>query len=204
MENSLITMQKKKMLIGGAIAMLLFVPLVFFALKQTSSSQSSSPQVSPTGANTTMQQTQRSQSFSPTPFPGTAVLSFQKQSATSTAIFVDTRNKPVSAVQLAISFDPSILGNVSIKPGNFFNQALVLINKIDYTTGTIFYAAVVPPNAVPQQGKGVVAWLTYEFAQGSINPTSLQFLPNTKITARGIDNSVLKEASSISIASTGR
>jgi hypothetical protein len=191
--------RKKKILIGFLIVVVLFVPLVFMAFKQD---QPSSATQQPISTNTpiTTSESRTTQLLSPTTTPGTAVLYLQRRTPTSAAVVVDTHNKPVSAVQLAISFDPSILGNVSIKPGSFFNQALVLINKIDYSTGTIFYAAVVPPTARPQQGKGEVAFLTYNFAPGSINPTNLQFLPNTKITARGIDSSILKEASGLSIA----
>jgi hypothetical protein len=193
--------RKKKIVIGFIIVVALFIPLLVLSLKQDQSSLQT--QTAPTNAQPDTVNTgtgQSSQASGPTVAPGTAVLYLQRRTPTSSAVVVDTHNKPVSAVQLAISFDPSILGNISIKPGNFFGQALVLINKIDYSTGTIFYAAVVPPTATPQQGQGVVALLSYNFAPGSINPTNLQFLPNTKITARGIDNSILKEASGISIA----
>jgi hypothetical protein len=80
------------------------------------------------------------------------------------------------------------------------NNALVLLKNIDYTEGTMFYAAVIPPTGQPVQGTGEVAVITFNFNQGAINPTTLQFLPKTKVTAKGIEDSVLQKATGITLA----
>ena len=121
-------------------------------------------------------------------------------SASTSAVVIDTGNKAVTAVQLEISFDPLILRNVSITPGDFFDTALVLLSKIDYQSGDIFYAVVMPPAGSPKHGKGTIATLSYVFNSGAFNPTNLRFLPRTKVAAVGIDQSVLKQASDITIA----
>jgi len=195
-------LRNKKLLIAGIIVVVLIcIPLVLVSFQSNPSykgNSSSHPgMVNPTTALTVSAQLQ------PTPIL-TSVLSFKQESATSTAILIDTGSVAASGVQLSISFDPGILQNVAISPGDFFTNALVLTNKIDSTNGTIFYAAVVPPNGRSRQGKGVVARLSYTFAQGAINPTKLQFLPDTKVSARGVNNSTLKIAGSASISASGK
>jgi hypothetical protein len=131
----------------------------------------------------------------------TSFLSFQQKSATSSAIILDTGDKAVTAVQLDIAFDPSVIYNVQVQPGNFFNRSLSLLNHIDYKTGTIFYVVAMPPTGVAKQGKGEVATIYYSFNSGAFNPTTFQFRPRTKVAAEGIDQSVLKAAAPISVAS---
>jgi hypothetical protein len=201
--------QNKKVLIGGAaVLLILFILLLFLNVKKFSNVASTSSEPTVSGGSQTnqvmnmnqVQQTNQPGQTSQTSSVSSAALSIEKLSTTSAAVVINTGNKPVSAVQLAISFDPIVVKNISIIPDEFFKRALVLMNKVDYATGTIFYAAVVPPNAPPQQGKGVVARLSFNFARGSINPTNLDFLPNTKVTARGVDSSILKQSSGITIA----
>jgi hypothetical protein len=190
-------LQNKKVLFGSAGVLLLIVPLLFFSLHPTGSTTNAPGADLETASSGSGSEIH---GIRPTSQPVSATLYLQKQSTDSASVRVDTGNRSVSAIQLAISFDPLILRNISIKPGNFFSQALILINRIDYSTGTIFYAAVVPPTAKPQQGKGVVAWVNYDFAQGAINPTTLQFLPNTKVASRGVDDSILKNSSGLTVA----
>jgi len=139
----------------------------------------------------------------PTKIPSvqTSFLSFQQKTGTSSAIVLDTGNKAVTAVQLDIAFDPTIIHDVSIQPGNFFNRSLSLLNRVDYKAGSIFYVLAIPPTGNAKQGKGEIATIYYSFNSGAFNPTTFQFLPRTKIAAQGIDESVLKSATPISVAS---
>ena len=125
--------------------------------------------------------------------PATSILSFRRQ-ATSTEVIIDTGGLSASAVQLDIGFDPLVIRNVSIHPGTFFAKPLILASHIDQKSGEIFYAIAAGPGTIGKTGTGTIATITFDFAQGAFNPTTLYFLPNTKVTARGISQSILKNA----------
>ena len=137
--------------------------------------------------------------ISKAPITATALLAFQKETATSTAILMDTGDKAATAVQLEISFDPTMIKDMTVTPGNFFEKTLVLMSNIDYNNGSIFYAMVVPPGGAAKLGKGVIATMSYSFASETVNPANFRFLPRTKVVAVGINQSVLKEAKDTSL-----
>lgn len=112
-------------------------------------------------------------------------------------INIDASND-VTGVQMELSFDPSLLKNVNIVPGNFFTNPLVLLKNINQKDGRVLYILAITPSQEPRKGTGTVATLTFTpnaFATGSANKiTEVKFLPKTVITARGIGASVLKSA----------
>ena len=121
----------------------------------------------------------------------TSMLSFTKEDA-SVAVILTTGNQAISGVQLAIAFDPKILTQVHITPGNFLPNPVILENSVDTTKGIIHYtAALSPRNKQQKQGGGIVAVIYYK--QPS-TPTLLSFLPETKVTSLGVNTSVLKTA----------
>ena len=131
--------------------------------------------------------------------PKTAALSLEQQGDGTVNVVVDAGAGTVSAVQLALSFDPGVLENVQIKKGTYFVSPFELINLVDSTKGTITYAIGISPSGRPQGGKGVVAQITYNAKQGVTSQTRLDFLPQTKVTSEGIDSSVLQNPQGISI-----
>ena len=178
----------------GSLLIILFLVVLFLPNKpQSRSSSLSNP--------TPVIQTQASIPTPKLPPVQTSFLSFQQKTGTSSAVILDTGDKAVTAVQLEIAFDPSVIQNVTIQPGNFFNRAFALLNRVDYKSGSIFYVLAIPPNGNAKKGKGEVATIYYTFNSGAFNPTTFQFLPRTKIAAVGIDDSVLKSATPITVAS---
>ena len=129
------------------------------------------------------------------------VLSFGEPVATSSsisnltytlAINIETGNNKAAAVQLELQFDPKVLTNVSIAPGVFFKNPIVLLNQIDAKTGRISYAFGISPAEQGVNGKGIAATLTFEAKSGTPQQTSILFLPKTLVTAQGVAQTVLK------------
>jgi hypothetical protein len=139
----------------------------------------------------------------PTPIPGqgtgmtpivekTAVLHLEQQPNNTINVVVDSGKGAISAVQLQLSYDPQVLSNVTIHKGGFFVNPIELQNATDSTAGILNYAIAISPTSAPQQGNGVIATISYTPAFGVANPTKIAFLPGTKVTAEGIDESVLQ------------
>ena len=134
------------------------------------------------------------------------VLSFGEPVATSSsisnltytlAINIETGNNKPTAVQLELQFDPKVLTNVSITPGVFFKNPIVLLNQIDAKTGRISYAFGISPAQQEIKTTEVVATLTFDTQSGTPQQTTILFLPKTLVTAEGIAQSVLKKTSNI-------
>jgi hypothetical protein len=147
----------------------------------------------------------------PTPIPGiaqsheypttnpaliTASLSFVKHSS-SIIVLLDTGQTTASGVQLMLSYDPKRFTNIAITPGDFFDNPTILQNSIDTTKGIITYAISVKPGDQQKKGQGSIANIYYTLATGNL--TTFSFLPQTKVTSEGINASVLKQTTSISL-----
>lgn len=117
----------------------------------------------------------------------------------SLPINITTGTNSVTAVQLELQYDSSVLTNVSIIPGTFFNNPVALLNKIDLKTGRISYAFGISPSDSGIKGSGVVANLIFETNAGIPQQTSILFLPKTLVTAEGITQSVLRATNNIEL-----
>lgn len=106
-------------------------------------------------------------------------------------ITIDTDKNEITGVQLELTFDPSILGRVDIKPGDFLKNPAVLIKDIDIKNGRITYALGNRPGEKAVKGTGTVAILS--FSKGSQVETGINFLPHTAVSSPGHNQSVLKE-----------
>lgn len=129
----------------------------------------------------------------------TSLLSLTQIAPNKVGITIDAGNKAISAVQAEISYNPQVLTNIIIIPGNFFNNPFMLFNRVDQTNGIIFFA-ITNRSALPSSlHKGTIATISYNSIPGIANPTTINFLPKTKITTQGIDTSILKQATGITI-----
>lgn len=110
-------------------------------------------------------------------------------------VLIDSKDNVITGGQLEISFDPSVLKNVDIKPANFLSNPSEGIKKIDQTSGKISYTLL---NRLGEKGvSGTGVFATISFSKTSNEETFLEFLPETLITAENpIDESVLKETTS--------
>lgn len=149
----------------------------------------------------------------PTPIPLTsnispvsdlrsAIVSLRQSSPTSVTVDLDTGGAEITGVQLELSYNPQVLQNVTVSPGKFFDNPLVLssnINTTDTTHAILLYAITDRYNN-RIHGKGVIATIFYTSNPGIANTTSLTFLPRTKVTMRGVGGqSTLKQAIGITL-----
>src|SRR5579859_1154869 len=91
----------------------------------------------------------------------TATIHLEQQGNNTVNVVVDAANHPISGVQLQMNYDTRVLTNVQIQKGTFFSNPVELMNSIDQTNGIIQYAIAMSPTSAPQQGKGIVATITY-------------------------------------------
>jgi len=114
-------------------------------------------------------------------------------------VSMDTGSNKVNALQLLLSFDPSLIQIVSIQPTNSFQHAQVLTNQINNTKGTISYAIGIAPTQKPVVGSNNVLLITYTFTSSVATMkkpihTYIGFLPSTSVGASGYMYNSLKIA----------
>ena len=111
---------------------------------------------------------------------------------------INTYDNSVTGVQLEIAYDPKVLKNVKVIPGQLFQNPLVHTNENDPVAGRLTYAIVKLPSQPPIKGTGIVA--TISFTVGSTaGKSQLTLLPTTLVTARGVADSVLNTTSGTQI-----
>ena len=113
----------------------------------------------------------------------------------SLPINISTGRNKVTVVQLEMQYDPLLLMDVQVIPGSFFTNPNVFLNQIDTKFGRISYAFGIKPIDQGVTGKSTVANLTFSVKAKTAEKTAVIFLPKTSVTAEGISESVLKEAS---------
>ena len=105
---------------------------------------------------------------------------------------IDTSTNAVAKVQIELSFDPNILGNVTIQaatPSGFFPNPTVLLQQVNQTNGTLFF--VVENASGFTKGEGVVANVTFTVLPTAEKETAVRFLPKTQTFAKDIAGSSL-------------
>ncbi len=140
----------------------------------------------------------------PTKVMGHTLLSLSPRNAVissysgSLDVLIDSHGDKVTGVQLDISYDPKIVTNVAILPGDFFAKPQVLLKNIDPALGKIFYILVLPPQEKAATGSGKVATISF-----SANGTStVSFGPKTKVTAEGAATSVLLQTQDATVTTS--
>ena len=111
---------------------------------------------------------------------------------------LNTGKDSISGVQLAISYNPNLISTISITPGDFFDNPTILQNAVDTNNGIIYYSLSIPPSSGQIYGEGTVAVIHYSGIPAGVG-TTISILPQTKVTTKGVNGSVLKQAKSISI-----
>lgn len=98
--------------------------------------------------------------------------------AASVNIVAQAQVKP-SLIQVEMAYDPTILFNVQIIPGNYFTDPEIVLYNIDINTGRISYALKgTPANA----DANVVATINFTSVNyGLQKETELVFLPKTLV-----------------------
>jgi hypothetical protein len=138
-----------------------------------------------------------------TPVPvATAVLSLSPNPITvkpgqqgTVDVMIDSADNAVTAVQLELAYDPTIITNVKITKGALFPQPVILKDKNDNKTGRYTYMIAIQPRQATIQGSGPVATITFTAARSALGKQAqLALLPESLVTARGVANSVMKSA----------
>jgi hypothetical protein len=143
----------------------------------------------------------------PTPYisPAHTTLNLTQPAASvsswSSDITVSTNSNKIVAVQLELFYDPRAITKVDIKAGTFFKDPLILRKVIDPVKGRITYIFGVGEGQKPIMGKGDLATVSF-VPTGKITTTSINFLPQTGISASGEIVSVLKSAGNIEFSTT--
>lgn len=107
-------------------------------------------------------------------------------------VMLEPSDNEVTAVQLEIAYDPNIISNVKVTPGELFDNPVVLINKNNISEGRYTYAFGIMPNHKAITTSGVVANITFSALNKPGANSQLALLDTTLVTAKGISNSVLK------------
>lgn len=116
----------------------------------------------------------------------------------SVQITMNTSDNNVTAVQLELGYDPTIISNVKVTSGTMFTNPVVLIDKNNVQTGRYTYAFGITPNSPTVKGTGVVATVTFTTKYNAVGKaTQISLLPTTLVTARGVAQSVLKSVNGI-------
>ena len=119
--------------------------------------------------------------------------------AYSIPVIISSKNNKITAVQLELSYDPNMLTEISLMPGEFFPKPVSLLNQIDEKNGRISYAIGTSPTESGIQGEGVVAILTFQAKSPLRAETSISFLPKTLVTAECTNQTVLKSSLPVQI-----
>lgn len=119
----------------------------------------------------------------------------------SVDVMVESDENSLTAVQLELQYDPKAISSITVKPGTFFDNPVVLLNTVDKTTGRVSYALGILPSQTTKKGSGTVATISFTLT-GTVNSTTLSFLPKSLATAAGVPTSVLKETLGTTITLT--
>lgn len=111
-------------------------------------------------------------------------------------ISIDTGDNTVSAVQLKLQYDPRVLSQVTIEPGQFFDNPSVLQSLLDQSRGIVLF---VLGSLKPKQGSGQIVILKATIAPGAAGETTISFAPETEAAAINELGNVLKQAEAITL-----
>lgn len=110
-----------------------------------------------------------------------------------TDILIDSKTNKITGAQIELTYDPTILSKVDITPGNFLKNPVEVLKKVDVKNGRISYVLGTRLNE-SSNGTGIIATITYLRLKNT--QTTIDFLPQTLITAHGFSESVLVNSKS--------
>lgn len=114
-------------------------------------------------------------------------------------LLADPHGNKINGIQVELSYDPTVITNVTITPGTFFSHPVILFHTIDKTDGRISYVIAPGLSDGLATQSGVVATLALTVNPQATASTTLHFLPKTKVTQEGTLESVLKTAEDLTL-----
>lgn len=172
--------------------------LVYMALSPQKSSGPSVQNVSPQAqANTTL-------SMSAKPYLSEEEMSTSSAKTYLLDVNADTGENSITGVQIELSYTPVYLNVIDIIPGDFINEPVTVLKKIDTSAGTISYAIATPLGAKGVKGKGIVAKIKFASPANLSDEITFSFSGKTVVTTDATSDDVLKETidSSFSLSPT--
>lgn len=124
---------------------------------------------------------------------------------TKVDIIVETGGQEISGTQLELQFDPEVLQNVTVASpqDSFFGSASdykILLTNVDSENGTISFTVAAANRSKARKGNGKVASISFTVNPNSeMKSTSLTFAPTTLVTIFGANQTILKEASGLTV-----
>ncbi len=171
------------------IVCLVLVTVVLFVIALKTGTKSATQQPEQTAQTAPASIAHSVLSLSPNPV---TVVSGQQGSV---SVMLAPSDNPVTAVQLEIGYDPTLITNLKITPSSSFSNPVVLIDKNNPQTGRYTYAVGISPSSQHITANGAVATLTFTAKTAPVGQQmQLALLPTSLVTARGVATSVLKEA----------
>lgn len=118
---------------------------------------------------------------------------------TSITIFAHSEMTSPTLIQFEISYDPTILTNMTVSSGDFFINPNVLLQNINANTGRISYAIERLPDQTNDKREGAVAILNFIPNPNLVkNQTNISFLPKTIVRGKSEEN-ILKQTQNATI-----
>jgi hypothetical protein len=112
-------------------------------------------------------------------------------SAYKISVLINTGKNRVTKTQLELSYNPLLLNNVDILPGQFFQNGQVLLKNIDTQNGRISFAIEQSSDQNGVTGNGVLAVINF-LINNYKAPIYINFEPKTQVSADSYSESVLK------------
>lgn len=118
--------------------------------------------------------------------------------ATTTTIYVDSNNNPLTGAQIELAYNPLVINHVNITtaPDNFFGKDYtVLIEEVREEYGRATLAIEENPGRTAKKGTGAVATLSFQAVSNEASQTAtISFLNKSTATNNSYEGSLLKEA----------
>lgn len=112
-------------------------------------------------------------------------------------VMITTNANKITAVQLELTYDPSLITVTDIVPGSFIQSPVVLLKKIVPETGRITYALGINLGQQPVSGSGVLATIEFTPVAGQTKQANIDILSTTEVAAQNELKSVLKSYNGI-------
>ena len=110
----------------------------------------------------------------------------------TTDVNIATGGDKITGVQLELTYDPKVLTNVQIKPGDFIQSPAILLKKVDQANGRISLHLAVKSQKDLVGQEGTVATITFNEVLDAKGSTILDFLPKTQAWSQDVAPSVIK------------
>jgi hypothetical protein len=141
-------------------------------------------------------------------FEPSAVVISSGSAQSTVMVVIDTKDRSADGVQLELVYDPQALSNVTVTlpDNNFFgtaSDAAVIVNSIDQERGRISYWVGVNPDALPSEGIGAIAEISFIMNPvAPVNNTVIEIMDQSMITDGSLHTNILGKTSQLQIMRT--